>query len=44
MNFLYLLLQQELLKDRNGDEAFIDGPEKLDAAQNLSVTVTGTKK
>lgn len=44
MNFLCLLLQQELLKDRNGDEVLINRPEKLDAAQNVSVTVTGPKK
>lgn len=45
-NFANLLLQrcqQELLKDRNDDEALINGQKKLGAPQNVSVTVADTK-
>lgn len=46
MNFTNLLLehcQRELLKDRNDDEALINGQNKLGAPQNVSVAVADTK-
>lgn len=47
LNFKNLLperCQWELPKDRNDDEALINGQNKLGVPQNVSATVTETKK